>query len=162
MDSPIAVHWAWSWRRGIFSLSPSADERDPVSDADKAAAALSAGRRDEALRFAWSALRHGPSDELPSLAPIAAQLNEPASIAAVTVRRLRPRRSRVRDTIGNIVSNVVIYTFGVAWWLGWSLLVTLTTMSNRIAAFAVSIFTPLLIMVALLKGWIETEGADGD
>ena len=133
-----------------------------MSDADKAAAALRAGRRDEALRYAWSALRRGPSDELPSLAPIAAQLNEPALIAAVTVRRLRPRRSRVGDMVGNLVSNVVIYTFGFAWWLGWSLLVTLTTMSNRIAAVAISIVAALLIMVGLLKGWIETEGADGD
>ena len=62
----------------------------------------------------------------------------------------------------DILSSAVIYTIGFGWWLAWSLLVTLTTTSNRIAAVAVSTITALLIVVGLSKGWIETDGADGD
>jgi hypothetical protein len=83
-------------------------------------------------------------------------------------RPLRPSRlteilqASRRWWIGEKLSTAVVPTLGFTWWLGWSLLVTLTTTSNRVAAVLISIVAAVLIVIGLDKGWLQTDGEDGE
>jgi hypothetical protein len=132
-----------------------------VTDLEKAHEALAAGRRDEALVHAWKAARCAQSGDLPQLECLAAELGDAALVSTVLVRRVRTRSSDWCKW-ENRVTTALALTIGYVVWLGVALLITLTHMSNRLGAVAISIVAAAAIVVAGWKGWIEFEGADGD
>jgi hypothetical protein len=127
-----------------------------VSELAKAAEALAAGRREDALIHARNAARGARRQDLPELAGLAAELKDPALLAAVTVRRFRTRRWRMWR-MGERIETALVVMLVFGWWFGWSLLITLLTISNRVVAVVVALVaTPLLIFGAA-KDWIRMD-----
>lgn len=125
-----------------------------MSELAKATEALAAGHREDARAHAWNAARRGRRRDLPDLARLAEDLDDPALAATIAVRRLR----RPRFGLSERVWSTALHVFHFCWWLGWASLVFVTTMSDRAEAIAISAATALAMTIAVTKGWIEVDG----
>jgi hydrogenase-4 membrane subunit HyfE len=99
---------------------------------------------------------------LPELSRLASELDDPALIVAVTVRRLHTRRRmwRVRQRIGFVGEGVGLAFYlmlFVALYFGFPLLVALALISDRVVAVVVALVAAPLLMVGAAKGWVRFD-----
>jgi hypothetical protein len=130
-----------------------------VTDLAEAWKALAEDRRDDALVYAWNAARNASDNErdLKEVARLADKLGDAPLAAAVAVRRLRggePRGSVSRSIAFRDQS--IVFAIGFFWWRV-SSLIAFAFIDEVLLAMVAATVAAVLMMVALTKGWIETD-----